>query len=319
MDREQSVERQIAVLIDVENIGLNSMQWLFDQISDVGRIIIKRAYANWATTADRQDQLLELGIEPIHLLRSSSGGKNSSDIRLAVDAVDLLHTSAVDTFVIVSSDSDFMPLVTKLRSAGKAVYGAGDKTKALGALVKSFDRFIDLNLAKGTRKAEQKPLLPNDEVEGLVRRAATASIGEDGRVLGGKLHQTMRRLDPSFNFRVYDYSTFIKFIEDQPYLKFTRPKGTGDIAVELADVEVPNPSETSQPEDIWQQIDAEWSKRANKDGKSLPGPTAAISAAKVLGCEKLSVSRYKTLQGLLDASDYLSRKWRRDKNTIIKR
>ena len=311
-------EKQIAVLIDFENVGLTSMQWLFDQISDVGRIIIKRAYADWRTAGDRQDQLLELGIEPIQLLRSSSGGKNSSDIRLTVDAVDLLHTSTVDTFVIVSSDSDFVPLVTKLRSAGKTVYGAGDKNKAPDALVKSCDRFIDLNTVKGTKAVEQVPLLPDEDIENLVRRAATASIDEHGKVFGSKLNQTMQRLDPSFSYRTYN-STFTKFIEAQPGLKITRPRGKGDITVELADEDVPKPTAPSQADDIWHQIDTEWSKRVTKGGKSLPGPTAAIQAAKLLGVEKLSKSQYKTLQGLLGASDYLSKKWQRDKNTIIKR
>jgi uncharacterized protein (TIGR00288 family) len=311
-------EKQIAVLIDFENVGLTSMQWLFDQISDVGRIIIKRAYADWRTAGDRQDQLLELGIEPIQLLRSSSGGKNSSDIRLTVDAVDLLHTSTVDTFVIVSSDSDFVPLVTKLRSAGKTVYGAGDKNKAPDALVKSCDRFIDLNTVKGTKAVEQVPLLPDEDIENLVRRAATASIDEHGKVFGSKLNQTMQRLDPSFSYRTYN-STFTKFIEAQPGLKITRPRGKGDITVELVDEAVPKSTAPSQTDDIWHQIDTEWSKRVTKGGKSLPGPTAAIQAAKLLGVEKLSKSQYKTLQGLLGASDYLSKKWQRDKNTIIKR
>ncbi len=311
-------ERQIAVLIDFENVGLSAMQWLFDQIADVGRIIIKRAYADWATAGDRQNQLLEFGIEPIHLLRTSSGGKNSSDIRLAVDAVDLLHTSTVDTFVIISSDSDFVPLVTKLRSAGKTVYGAGDKNKAPDALVKSCDRFIDLNLAKGIKKAEQKPLLPSDEVEDLVRRAATASIDEHGKVLGSKLHQTMRRLDPSFNFRAYDYSTFIKFIENQPYLHFSRPRGSGDIAIELADVEAPNASAPTQVEDMWLRIDEAWAKHIGNK-KSLPGPRAAIEAVKILGLANISSSQYKNLQGLLNASDLLSNNWHREANTIIRR
>lgn len=311
-------ERQIAVLIDFENVGLTSMQWLFDQISDIGRIIIKRAYADWRTAGDRQDQLLTLGIEPIQLLRSSSGGKNSSDIRLTVDAVDLLHTSTVDTFVIVSSDSDFVPLVTKLRSAGKTVYGSGDKSKAPDALVKSCDRFIDLNRVKGAKAAEQVPLLPDEGIENLVRRAATASIDEHGKVFGSKLHQTMQRLDPSFSYRTYN-STFTKFIKTQPGLKITPSRGKGDITVELADEDVPKPTAPSPADDIWHQIDTEWSKRVTKGGKSLPGPTAAIQAAKLLGVEKLSKSQYKTLQGLLGASDYLSKKWQRDKNTIIKR
>ncbi len=311
-------ERQIAVLIDFENVGLTSMQWLFDQISDVGRIIIKRAYADWRTAGDRQDQLLELGIEPIQLLRSSSGGKNSSDIRLTVDAVDLLHTSTVDTFVIVSSDSDFVPLVTKLRSAGKTVYGAGDKNKAPDALVKSFDRFIDMNIVKGTKAAEQVPLLPDEDIENLVRRAATASINEHGKVFGSKLYQTMQRLDPSFSYRTYN-STFTKFIKTQPGLKITPPRGKGDITVELAEEDVSKDTAPSPAADIWHKIDEEWSKRVAKDGKSLTGPAAAIQAAKVLGVTNLSASQYKTLQSLLDASNLLSNKWRRDKNTIIKR
>ncbi|MFC2047461.1 NYN domain-containing protein [Chloroflexota bacterium] len=318
MEREPLIERQIAVLIDVENVGLSSIQWLFDQISDVGRIIIKKAYADWTVAGDKRNQLLELGIEPIQLFQSSSRGKNSSDIRLAVDAVDLLHSSPVDTFVIVSSDSDFVPLVSKLRSAGKIVYGAGEQGKVPRTLVKSCDKYFYLNQVKGTKGSEQVPLLPNDDIENLVRRAATASIDEHGKVPGSKLHQTMLRLDPSFNYRNYN-STFTKFIEVQPGLKFTRPKGKGDITVELADEDVPKSTTPSQENDMWPQIDAEWSKRIAEGGKSLPGPVAAIQAAKVLDVNKLSMSQYKTLQGLLDASDYLSKKWRREANTIMRR
>jgi hypothetical protein len=185
--------------------------------------------------------------------------------------------------------------------------------------VKSCDRYFYLNQAKGTKEAEQVPLLPDDDIEGLVRRAATASIDEYGKVFGSKLHQTMQRLDPSFNYRAYRYSTFTKFIDAQPGLKITRPRGKGDITVELADEDVPKSTTPSQAEDIWHQIDAEWSKRITKGGKSLPGPVAAIQAAKVLGVDKLSVSQYKTLQGLLDASDHLSKKWQREANTIIRR
>lgn len=313
-----ATERQLAVLIDFENVGLSSMQWLFDQVSDVGRIIIKRAYADWATAGNRRDQLLELGIEPIQLIRSSSGGKNSSDIRLVVDAVDLLHTSNVDTFVIVSSDSDFVPLVTKLRSAGKIVFGAGEQNKAPRTLVKSCDRYFYLNQAKGTEEVKQVPLLPDDDIVGLVRRAITASIDEDGKVFGSKLHQTMQRLDPSFSYRAYN-STFIKFIKTQPGLKITSPRGKGDITVELADEDAPKSTTPSQKKDMWHQIDTEWSKRIAKDGKSIPGPTAAAQAAKALGVDKLKTSQYKNLHGLLEANDYLSKKWRREGNTIVKR
>jgi hypothetical protein len=77
---EQNVERQIAVLIDFENVGLSAIQGLFDQLSDEGRIIIKRAYADWGGLNSNRDQLQQLGIDPVHLLRTTTGGKNSSDI-----------------------------------------------------------------------------------------------------------------------------------------------------------------------------------------------------------------------------------------------
>ena len=86
-----SLERQVAVLIDFENVGLNSIQWLFDQISDIGRISVKRAYTDWSVVKGKRDQLLHLGIEPIHLFTWGASGKNSSDIRLVIDAVDLLY------------------------------------------------------------------------------------------------------------------------------------------------------------------------------------------------------------------------------------
>jgi hypothetical protein len=90
-------DRRVAVLIDFKNVGLGSIQWLFDQISDVGRIVVWRAYADWSDMGKsdaryKRDQLLELGIEPIHLFQSASG-KNASDIHLAIDVIDLLNLS----------------------------------------------------------------------------------------------------------------------------------------------------------------------------------------------------------------------------------
>jgi uncharacterized protein (TIGR00288 family) len=299
---EQTTDRQIAVLIDFENVGLNEIQWLFDQISDVGRIIVRRAYADWSVASNRRDQLLELGIEPIQLFRSASGGKNSSDIRLAIDAVDILYTSPVDTFVIVSSDSDFVPLVSKLRAAGKTVFGAGEQAKALPTLVKSCDRYFYL-----------------DKDESFILRAVMVSVDDHGRVVGSKLHQTMQRLDPSFDYRAYGYPTFAKFLEASSGLRLVRPKGPGDVIIELADMAPTLATEPSSSEELWEQIDSAWSKRAAMSGQPLPGPIAAMEAAKVLGVAKLSASRYKTLQGLLDASDRIAGKWLREGNTIIRR
>ncbi|MFC2021980.1 NYN domain-containing protein [Chloroflexota bacterium] len=316
--REPITERQLAVLIDFENTGLNSIQWLFDQVSDIGRIIVKRAYADWSVEANKRDQLLELGIEPVHLFRSSGGGKNSSDIRLAIDAIELLHLSPVDTFIIVSSDSDFVPLVSKLRSAGKTVIGAGREAIVSRTLVRSCDRYFYLEQGNKVPLAEPSPREEQhkEQVDHLLMRAVRAAIDEQGRVAGSKLGLTLQRLDPSFDYRTLGYSTFIKFIEAFPWLKILRPKGSGDVTIESTD-----PSVTSSPSSgTWQsEIDTAWSKRVNKSGQSIPGPTAAMDAAKVLGVPKLSSSPYKTLQSLLDVSDTIRTKWSRDGNTIIRR
>ena len=316
--REPITERQLAVLIDFENTGLNSIQWLFDQVSDIGRIIVKKAYADWSVEANKRDQLLELGIEPVHLFRSSGGGKNSSDIRLAIDAIELLYLSPVDTFIIVSSDSDFVPLVSKLRSAGKTVIGAGREAIVSRTLVRSCDRYFYLEQGDKVPWAEPSPQEEQhkEQVDHLLMRAVRAAIDEQGRVVGSKLGLTLQRLDPSFDYRILGYSTFIKFIEAFPWLKILRPKGSGDITIEFTD-----PSVTSPPSSgTWQsEIDTAWSKRVNKSGQSIPGPTAAMDAAKVLGVPKLSSSPYKTLQSLLDVSDTIRTKWSRDGNTIIRR
>jgi len=146
-----------------------------------------------------------------------------------------------------------------------------------------------------------------------------ASIDEHGKVVGSKLHQTILRLDPSFDYRFYGCPTFTQFLEAQPNLKVIRPGGPGDVIIELTGLDSTLVTEPSYPEDIWSQIDRAWSERAAKRGQSLPGPIAAIEAAKIIGVAKVSSSQYKTLQGLLDASDYLAKRWLREANTIIRR
>ena len=316
-------EAQIAVLIDFENVGLGSIQWLFDQISDVGRVIVKRAYADWSIAGDHRDQLLELGVEPIHLFHTARSRKNASDLRLAIDGVDLLYQSPVDTFVIVSTDSDFVALVNRLRAAGKTVFGAGRQATAPRTLVISCDRFFYLDQADKTR-ATIVPL-EVQPAQNLLLRAVTASLDGQGRVVGSKLHQTLQRLDPSFDFRTSGHSTFTRYLEASPGVRVTRPRGRGDVNVELADSHSALPDDSSDPgdpgdPDAWgPRIDAAWGIRATNPGDSVPGTTAASFAAPILGVTKLSASQYKTLQSLFDASELLRTKWLRDGNRITKR
>ena len=227
-----STESQIAVLIDFENVGLNTIQGLFDALSDIGRIIIKRAYADWSHVKTPREQLFEYGIEPIHIYKSVRGGKNASDIRLTIDATELLFQSTVDTFVIVSSDTDFLPLINKLRSAGKVVIGAGRKETTSSNLVKSCDKYFFLDQAGFDVPLQIPEMSPTDE---LLLRGFRASADENGQVVGSKLHSTIQRMDPSFDYRTYGYTTFVKLLQASPVVKVTRPRKVGDVIIELAE------------------------------------------------------------------------------------
>ena len=244
------VDANVAVLIDYENVGLDAIQHLLDQLSDVGRVIIRRAYGDWSVQRGKQDQLLELGIEPIHQYHSNKSGKNSSDIRLAIEAVDLLYNSPIDTFVIVSSDSDFVPLVGKLRSSGKSVIVAGRREATSPTLIKSCDRYIFLDSEKrATAPASQSRRRTNRrngsqasqtaaaeaDAKSLLLRAMDVSMDEVGDVVGSKLYQTMRRIEPSFNFKDLKYRLFTQFLEaHKDIIEVTRPKdGSGDVVVQL--------------------------------------------------------------------------------------
>jgi uncharacterized protein (TIGR00288 family) len=228
-------EENVAVLVDYENVGLESMESLLDQLSDVGRVIIKRAYADWSVHRNKRDQLLEYGIEASHHFRSTKQSKNSSDISLTIDAIDLLYSAPVDVFVIVSSDSDFVPLVNKLRSAGKSAIGAGRRGGSSPTLVKSCDRYIYLDEPKPAAQAQRRRRRSSEpQAEGLLRRAIDASMDSEGQVGGSKLYQTMQRIDPSFNYKELGHSTFTRFLESCKTVIVERPADGGDTIVSFS-------------------------------------------------------------------------------------
>ena len=310
-------EEQIGVLIDYENVGLGSIQALFDQLSDMGRIIIKRAYADWSRGTVKSEQMLELGIEARQHFHPTGSGKNSSDIALAIEAVGLMYTSSVSTFVIVSSDTDFVPLVSTLRAAGKTVIGAGRRGVVPPGLVRSCDRYIYLDEGRPTAQAH---VALREQAESLLVRAMRASTDDQGQVVAAKLHNTMLRMDPSFDFRTLESRSFTQFLTTfTPVVKLNRPRGRGDVLVELGTGQNTLDRQHSEPPvmESWDsEINAAWTRIP---GNSIAGSKAAAEAAKVLGLSKLSDSRYKSLQGLLDASETLRSEWHRDGNSILKR
>ncbi|MDP7105141.1 MAG: NYN domain-containing protein [SAR202 cluster bacterium] len=231
-------EPTIAVLIDHENVGLDYNQYLFDQLADMGRVIVKRAYADWSAHRSKRDQLLEHGIQPMHYFHNTRSGKNSSDICLVIDAVDLLYNAHIDTFVIASSDSDFVPLVNKLRGAGKLVVGAGRRDFTSPTLVKSCDRYIYLDDAiqqEQRRKVRQSrsSSTSGSSSGSLVARALESSHDGRGQVPGSKLHQMMLRIDPGFNFKERGFSTFTRYLESLSEIQVSRSRDAGDIMVQL--------------------------------------------------------------------------------------
>ena len=309
-------ESQIGVLIDYENVGLNSIQSLFDQLSDVGRIIVKRAYGDWSKAQNVSDQLLSLGIEARQVFRSPGSGKNAADISLAIDAIDMMHRNpSLDTYVIVSSDTDFVPLVSTLRGSGKTVIGAGHIGVVSRALVNSCDRYLSLSDGK---KAEMDTSALKQEADSLLVRAMEASLDEHGQVVAAKLHNTMQRMDPSFDYKALGHRSFSGFLNGSSQVKVHRSRGrSGDVFVELSGAasSLQDASGNGIGRDQEDKIDAAWAK---VQGDTIAGSKAASEAAKALGVSKLSSSRYKSLQGLLNASERLRSRWTRVKNTILK-
>ena len=313
-------EANVAVLIDYENVGLDSIQYLLDQLSDMGRIIVKRAYADWSVERNKRDQLLELGIEAVHHFRSTTSGKNSSDIRLAIDAVDLLHNANLDTFVIVSADSDFVPLVSRMRAAGKIVVGAGRRKAASATLIKSCDRYIYLEDSKAAPGRAPKPQgRSTPQAPSLVVRAVEASMDDRGQVVGSKLYQTMQRIDPSFSYKSQGHGTFARYLASRSEVSVTHPPDTSDVIVRLASAGERDAVATEShpiPPNWDKELDAAWTRRQLK---RLSSRAAASDAAKVLGVPRLTASRFPSLDRLLDASPGLRANWRREGSTIIRR
>ena len=221
-------ERKQALFIDFENIALglrDSKHKSFDvnlvlkRLVEKGKIMVKRAYADWERYLEYKRPFHEAAIELIDIPQKKYSGKNSADIRLVVDAMDLAHGKEhLDTFVIVSGDSDFSPLVSKLRENDKYVIGMGVKNSSSELLVDNCDEFIYYeDLLRATKKAVPIQNLPEKrtEVFAMVTDAIRALQRENKEVLwGSMIKQTMKRKRPDFDEGYYGYSTFSKLLED---------------------------------------------------------------------------------------------------------
>jgi uncharacterized protein (TIGR00288 family) len=222
-------ERTLAVFIDFENIALGfkgkkdkrfDIQKVLERLVEKGKIIAKKAYADWAEYSDYKRALHEAAIELIDIPRRFVSGKNSADIRLVVDSLDLCYSKEhIDTFVIVSGDSDFSPLVSKLKENGKRVIGLGMKESSSNLLINNCDEFIyyeDLERPVGTPpKIEQDLPKQKKEAFQLLVDSVVALVRENKEVLWSSLvKETMKRKKPSFNESYHGYRTFSDLLED---------------------------------------------------------------------------------------------------------
>ncbi len=219
----------LAVFIDFENIALGlrdrkdstfDIQRVLERLLEKGKIIVKRAYADWSRFSNYTRAFHEAAIELIEVPKRSSSGKNSADIRLCVDAMDLCYAKEhIDTFVILSGDSDFSPLVSKLRENGKRLIGLGLRGSTSNLLVSNCDEFIFYeSLAQTPEHIE--PEVGGDEknsAEVLTLVANTiAALLREGRdpIQASLVKDTIKRKQPSFDEGEYGFRSFTELLEE---------------------------------------------------------------------------------------------------------
>jgi uncharacterized protein (TIGR00288 family) len=214
------------VFVDFENLALGfknrsdrfEIDRVLQRLVEKGKIIVKKGYADWSRFADYKRTLHEAGLELIEIPRRAMTGKNSADIHLVVDAMDLSYAKDhIDTFVIVSGDSDFSPLVSKLKENGKQVIGLGMRSSTSELLVSSCDEFIfyeDLaDLPKGVELGD----VPAERREVFVLLLETLSALQRevaGKAYASMVKDTMRRKQPSFLESSYGYRNFSDLLEE---------------------------------------------------------------------------------------------------------
>jgi uncharacterized protein (TIGR00288 family) len=229
MNKRGDDQRNLAVFVDFENLALGfqdrpgafEMSRVLDRLLEKGKVMVKLAYADWSRFRKYTDQLHEAGVGLIEIPKRGLTGKNSADIRLVVDAMELCHTKQhIDTFVVVSGDSDFTPLVGKLKENGKHVIGVGMRPSTSHLLADNCDEFLfyeDLMTPDAPVSSGGSRTIPTDKQEAwqLLFETVRALQRENTDVLYASLvKDTMRRKRPSFSEGSYGYESFGELLED---------------------------------------------------------------------------------------------------------
>ncbi len=264
----------LAIFCDYENVAIGtrdaryddfSIQLCLERLLDKGKVVVKKAYADWERYRQAKRGMHEAAFEMIDIPHVSYSGKNSADIRLVVDALDLCWVKKhVDTFVIISGDSDFSPLVSKLRENDKRVIGLGVKSSSSHLLIDNCDEFIyydDLvrkhnsarrSAAQANAKpkvepaaAAAKPAGPDAPPKGMaeLQREALDLVldvvealfqDRDGALHGSLVKETLKRKRPEFSERFHGYRSFSELLEDaqkRSLLEVSRDERAGGYVV----------------------------------------------------------------------------------------
>jgi len=223
-------EQRLALFIDFENIAIGvrdahyrkfDVNLVLERLLDKGKLLSKKAYADWSRYSDYKRAFHEAAIELIEVPQKSVGGKNSADIRLVVDAMDMsFQKEHINCFVVCSGDSDFSPLVSKLKENNKYVIGLGVKNSTSDLLIENCDEFI---FYEDIVRVQQRPLpvmsgsLPQklQDCFALLADSVLALQRENKEILWGSMvKETMKRKKPSFNESYYGFRAFSHLLED---------------------------------------------------------------------------------------------------------
>jgi len=222
-------ELNLALFIDFDNVALGArdarqrfdIKLLMHRILEKGKVIVKRAYADWHYYKEHMNALHEAAIELIEVPMPKISGKNSADIKMVVDAMDLCYSKHhIDAFVLVTGDSDFSPLVSKLRENDKRVIGIGMKNSSSKLLIGNCDEFIFYDdIYRQVRGRITRPVSGVSGEKGelfdfLVDTVQNLLQESRGVLYGSLIKDTMTRKKPDFNERIYGYSTFGDLLEE---------------------------------------------------------------------------------------------------------
>jgi uncharacterized LabA/DUF88 family protein len=273
-------EQRLALFIDYENIAIGvrdahypkfDINLVLERLLEKGKVLVKRAYADWSRYGDARRSFHEAALELIEVPQKSVGGKNSADIRLVVDAMDMsLQKEHINCFVIASGDSDFSPLVSKLKENNKYVIGLGVKNSTSDLLMENCDEFIFYeDLVRGQQR--QLPQIANvsdklRECFELLVDSVQALQRENKEVLWGSMvKETMKRKKPSFNETYYGFRSFSHLLEDaqrRGIVSLRRDQKSGSYIVE----------------DLGPASGSTLAASAASAGPSRPEPAAAAAA-----------------------------------------